>query len=127
VNAVGTALPAHLLPTIAALIAALVSVASGSSWGAMVLLFPTVQSCIMRHTRHTDTRDTDTRDTDTRDTDTRDTGLLVLPSQSICPAHSFLCLLGIAVGAKGGGLEGRSNVLIKVNNLPYVLLNCMQS
>ena len=102
-NAVGTALPAHLLPTIAALIAALVSVASGSSWGAMVLLFPTVQSCVMRHTRHTHTRHT---------------RLLVLPPLSICPAHSFLCLLGIAVGAKGGGLEGRSNVLIKVNNLP---------
>ena len=41
-GAVGTALPGWLLPTVVTIIAALVSVASGSSWGAMVLLFPTV-------------------------------------------------------------------------------------
>ena len=41
-GAVGSSLPAYLLPTIVTLLAALVSVASGSSWGAMVLLFPTV-------------------------------------------------------------------------------------
>jgi len=41
-GAVGSAVPAWLLPTVVTLIAALVSVASGSSWGAMVLLFPTV-------------------------------------------------------------------------------------
>ena len=41
-GAVGSALPASLLPTVVTMIAALVSVASGSSWGAMVLLFPTV-------------------------------------------------------------------------------------
>lgn len=116
-NAVGTALPAHLLPTIAALIAALVSVASGSSWGAMVLLFPTVQSCVMRHTH-------------TLIFTTLILGTLILatvywaysstrPAFSIHLPSSFLFVrLGIAVGAKGGGLEGRSNVLIKVNNLP---------
>ena len=41
-RAVGSAVPAAALPTVVTLISALVSVASGSSWGAMVLLFPTV-------------------------------------------------------------------------------------
>lgn len=41
-GAVGSALAPSLLPTVVTIIAALVSVASGSSWGAMVLLFPTV-------------------------------------------------------------------------------------